>query len=97
MLLKKRTRLAVEIPFPKRSPVLPANGPILRALALPTHCGVLDGDEGDLAARLCLALPNADSRQALIRIAGHLATSATQEKDIAALRDLIAHQYQSIY
>ena len=74
---------------PPVEPVLPANGPILRALALPRHCCILDAT-APLADQLSRTpLPQNEQRR-LVRVSRLSAAPAAQTAQLDALRDFIA-------
>lgn len=74
---------------PPVEPVLPANGPILRALALPHHCCILDVSK-PLADQLSRTPVDLSEQRRLIRISRLSATPAVQTAQLDALRDFIA-------
>ena len=73
---------------PTVDPVLPANGPILRALALPQRCCVLDATSS-LADQMSRATAQQTAERRLLRVARSTAPAAAQTAHVGALKDFI--------
>ena len=74
---------------PPVDPVLPANGPILRALALPQRCCVLDATSL-LADQLSRAVAKPTAERQLLRVSHVTDLAAPQTGHVDALRNFIA-------